>query len=227
MSEREALQIALDIFRSPALVRVVQRQPLPKNVLQTIRIAGGDALDDKAKEITFGWTEEEVRAAATFFLQQILFEKSSDAYRVLGLKSGAELTAVKDHKRALLKWLHPDRNANRWESVLLQRVVKASDSILGSNGFAVAETVEHEKIKSIGSAVRHQTHRRRKLDSHLEATRVKKFVSWKKHLFSFIKRMSVIAITAFLAFWSVRVLASSGATAQIEIVARSMLSWIK
>jgi hypothetical protein len=227
MVEREALQVALDMFRSPALARKVQRQPLPKNVLQVIRIAAGEAIDEKATEQIFGWTEAEVRSAAILFLQQILFDKSSSSYRVLGLTPDAELNALKDHKRALLKWLHPDRNSNRWESVLLQRVVKAADSILESRGETGNVLGGIESNAPVHVVTQPPTRRRRKPNKNFETTRVRKFLYWKEHLRSFAKRMGFFAAALLIAFLGLRVLAKSETTAQIGGIARNMLVWLK
>jgi hypothetical protein len=71
----------------------------------------------------------DIRAAAVFFLQQVLFAGQGDHYRVLGLTSGAAPEEVREHKRWLLKWLHPDRNNNAWESSLFLRVSQAAEQL--------------------------------------------------------------------------------------------------
>jgi hypothetical protein len=223
MIEREALQVALDMFRSPAQVRNVQRLPLPKNVLQVIRIAAGDAFDQKTLDLTFGWTENEVRDAAVFFLQHILFEKGSHSHRVLGLTEQSDLTALKEHKRALLKWLHPDRNSNRWESVLLQRVLKATDAVnLAMNG---APAPSQKTVVQPLHSLPHQK-RRRKAHIYVETKRIRKFSHWREHLISFARRMSLFVAALTIAFLGVRAVVKSEASGQIEKTMQNMLVWL-
>jgi hypothetical protein len=225
MAEREALQVALDLFRSPAQVRTAQRQPLPKNVLHVIRIAAGETLDDKTGEFYFGWTETDIRAAAVFFLQQILFEKNSHAFRLLGLPPNASLTDVKDHKRALLKWLHPDRNANKWESVLLQRVVKASESVVATIG-DVPSNNDPVVCRVVSHPMRSERKRHQSIRG-LETKRVRKPLNWRTRLLSFAKRLSLIAAATAIAFLGVRAITKPESSDHIFIMARNMFAWIE
>jgi hypothetical protein len=226
MVEREALQVALDMFRSPTLVRPAQRLPLPKNVLQVIRIAAGETLDDKAIESSFGWSETELRAAAVFYLQQILFDKNSDAYRLLGISSEASLADLKDHKRALLKWLHPDRNANKWESILLQRVISAADSILPRYDDAKPYQTSPALSTPSNIRLRHKSRHQHSLNRGIEVKRVRKPIHWLQRLRSFVKRMSLIASALTLIFLGARAISKSEDSTEIVSMARNMFAWI-
>ena len=57
------------------------------------------------------------------------FDKRSDPYRVLGLAQGASMEDVRENKRLLLKWLHPDRNPRPAEWAHLARVIEAAEAI--------------------------------------------------------------------------------------------------
>jgi hypothetical protein len=76
-----------------------------------------------------------VREACVTVLSVILFNRRTDPHRVLGLQAGASEDEVRDHKRLLLKWLHPDRNPARQgdgrERELLTRVLEAAAEIEG------------------------------------------------------------------------------------------------
>jgi hypothetical protein len=76
-----------------------------------------------------GSSKQSSRTRAIFFLQQALLYPGADNYRVLGLSPGATLNDIKDHKRLLLKWLHPDRNSSSWEQLLFQRVATAATDL--------------------------------------------------------------------------------------------------
>jgi hypothetical protein len=227
MAEREALQVALDMFRSPSLVRRVKTQPLPKNVLHVIRIAAGESLDVGDNEISSGWDEMEVRAAAVFFLQQVLFDKNADIYRVLGLTSDASFVEVKDHKRSLLKWLHPDRNANKWESVLLPRLLKASDTLLASFGSTASESVGVIVPAGVQPHNALQTRRRSPNFKNSKIPRARKHLYLKAHLLSFAKRVCLVIGALTIIVLSFELFTKSENSKHVLEIARDVLIWIE
>jgi hypothetical protein len=87
--------------------------------------SGGTEAIALAAEQT-GESSHDVQAAAIFFLQQMLVRPGLDNYSTLGLRPGASVNQIKEHKRLLLLWLHPDKNHNSWETLLLQRVIAAA-----------------------------------------------------------------------------------------------------
>ncbi len=131
MKQRPAVELALDLYRHPALLPTVRKAPLPTDMLNLIRVAAsGEAETAEATPIA-DTNQSELRAAAAFFMQQILFQAGNDHYRILGLTKNAGPQEIKDHKRLLLKWLHPDLNRNKWESAYFQRVLAAAQKIEG------------------------------------------------------------------------------------------------
>jgi hypothetical protein len=131
MQTLNALDIALQLYRQPALARRVQRNGLPPRVLSLIKIAAGSE-EELALPVAHTPGEiREIREAAIFFLQNCLFQAGGDSYRVLGVEHGAPIEEIRRHKRWLLKWLHPDLNRNTWEAAYLQRVLAAWNDIAG------------------------------------------------------------------------------------------------
>ncbi len=121
MLDQNAIQIAVDVYKQPLLMPRIKNATLPKGMLSVIKLAAGENL--------IGPTEEEnsfKRDASVFFLQQILSSASNNNYRQLGLEPGASIEMIREHRRWLLKWLHPDRNHNKWESRLFRRVNEAA-----------------------------------------------------------------------------------------------------
>jgi hypothetical protein len=126
MERRAALDIALDMVQRPLLARQAQAQPLPTDVLHLIRIAA-DSDDDVAwASRTRARSPREIREAAVMFLQQVLFHPRADSFRLMGLAPTATLEDLHEHRKWLLKWLHPDRNRDKWESQLFKRVLDAA-----------------------------------------------------------------------------------------------------
>jgi hypothetical protein len=125
----QAFDVALKIYRRPSLVRAERRKPLPLDILPLIRIASGSEVAPEFLTTERAKSELEAREASVFFLQQVLLFSKSDEYRQLGLTSHATPEQINEHKRYMLKWLHPDRNRNKWESAMFQRVANAAGKL--------------------------------------------------------------------------------------------------
>jgi hypothetical protein len=122
---RQALDLALDLARMPTLANAMRAHPLPADTLVVIRIAA-DCPETCSEAVrTTGLKATTIRDACVFYLQQILLASDADSYRVLGVQPGATRSEMREHMRWLLKWLHPDKDRDEWESVFAERVLKA------------------------------------------------------------------------------------------------------
>jgi hypothetical protein len=142
-----AKDLALEVFRQPILARRLQKQQLPDGMLDVIKIAAGDSatLNPNADD-------PQLHNAAIFFLQQALLSNENDNFRLLGLNPNANLDEIREHRRWLLKWLHPDRNHNKWESTLFARVNAAATQLEAAHGMnavlnisTLSKTPRHRK----------------------------------------------------------------------------------
>jgi hypothetical protein len=132
MSRRQAIDIALDALAKPGIAAFLSAGPLPDGLKCLLRIvAEGEWRDAATAHAYRTHGPEAVRAASAAFLSEVLFARQTDPYRVLGLPQGASLGEVREHKRLLLKWLHPDRNPDAVERELLSRVIAAAEAIEG------------------------------------------------------------------------------------------------
>ena len=121
----QALDQALAFHREPGDLAVVRHLDLPEDLQLVLRIAAGDS---EATHLAAQLTDESpgaLREAAIFYLQQLLFADEGDSYRVLGVNPDAADEQIKLHYRLLVRWLHPDRNSDEWESVFADRVNRA------------------------------------------------------------------------------------------------------
>ena len=83
MARPGALRLALDLTAMPVLAGVMQQQPLPRDVLEVIKIAARcPETSDRAERLT-GESAEDIRQAAMLYLQSVLFAGGADHYRVL------------------------------------------------------------------------------------------------------------------------------------------------
>ena len=130
MSRRQAIDIALDALAKPGIASFLSAGPLPDGLKCLLRIvAEGEWRDAETAHAYKAHSPETVRAASAAFLSEVLFARQTDPYRVLGLPPGASPGEVRDHKRLLLKWLHPDRNPQATERAFLSRVIAAAEAI--------------------------------------------------------------------------------------------------
>jgi hypothetical protein len=73
-----------------------------------LRVAAGDPASEKAAVDATGRSNEAVRQAATFFIEQILLAPDADSYRVLGASPAASNGELRHNMALLMRWLHPD-----------------------------------------------------------------------------------------------------------------------
>lgn len=106
----DILGVVLALHRAPAMRFDLRGQPLPADLGLILRLAAPSQslLDDTAARI--GETPATLREAARFYLQQVLFEPGTDAYRVLGVAPDAAVAHIREHHQWLQRWLHPDRH---------------------------------------------------------------------------------------------------------------------
>ncbi|WP_119271337.1 J domain-containing protein [Taklimakanibacter deserti] len=133
MSKRPAIEIALDLREMPSLAKTVRKRPLPPEVMPLLRVAAGSSQHTQEFAGKYRRSEAHIREACIFFLQQAMLFSGADNYRTLGLAPGAPAEQVREHRRWLLMWLHPDRNMDKWESALFDKVVAAANAINGGS----------------------------------------------------------------------------------------------
>jgi hypothetical protein len=109
----------------PTLSAGMRAQALPADTIVVIRIAAGSAETTHAAAALTGRSPKTIVNAARFYLEQILFAPDADCIRILGGHAGSTREELREHLRWLMLWLHPDRNANEWESVFAERVIHA------------------------------------------------------------------------------------------------------
>lgn len=135
LRHKSAIDIALEAHRRPELLSLMSASPLPRDVKKLLRIAANGAQSELKGKRYGDHSPDAIQEVSTAFLSVILFSKRSDPYRVLGLNPGASGDEVRENKRLLLKWLHPDRNLTGKNGgqnrELLSRVLEAAAEIEG------------------------------------------------------------------------------------------------
>ncbi len=127
--QSHALRSAIELVHVPSNVRWQRSAPLPEGVLLLLRVAAGseDALEEAAQLTRRG--RDDIRAAAGFFIEQIMLDPGADSYRRLGANRDAPTAALRQHMALLMKWLHPDIERSGHHALFAERVSRAWDTI--------------------------------------------------------------------------------------------------
>jgi hypothetical protein len=129
MREGTALESALGLLHLPSRVRTLRSRELPADLETLLRIVAGDdgALSQAMK--TSELSESVVQAAASFYVEQILLHPEADSYRVLGAAPDATIDELRRNMALLLRWLHPDHEANSARALFANRVTQAWNDV--------------------------------------------------------------------------------------------------
>lgn len=109
MSEWDAIRAAIKVYATPASVRIVRTAPLPPGMTSLLAIATGDVGALRSAARALDRSEDGIRDAVSFYVEQIVFAPGAEAHRILGCDPGASMDDLKRHRSLLLNWLHPDR----------------------------------------------------------------------------------------------------------------------
>ena len=202
LRRESAVLEALDMFKQPARTRTLQWHAVPAEMLEVIKIAAGD------QATTLRWAEssreepETVRQAAVFFLQQTIAKSGDDKFKMLGLTEDASRDELRLHKRWLLKWLHPDRNPSKWETVLFHRISAVAGALEGAldDRITKPEALGSEPKPENTAPQTRTEHRGRSPHVHKRLRGPVRLVSWKNLLHRAARRILIAAVLLALVF---------------------------
>ena len=133
MTRRQAIDIAMSSRGKADAGSLLSVGPLPEGVKDLLHVvAEGEWRAPSTGHVYARHSVGEVRAASAAFLTAALFNRKADPYRTLGLAPGAKPEDIRENKRLLLKWLHPDRNPDPRERAYLGQVIEAAEAIEGT-----------------------------------------------------------------------------------------------
>jgi hypothetical protein len=190
--DKEAMSLAVGSYRG--LQRGKRENSPSKGMITVIKAAAGDENTLAQEALHHHLSTEEIREAAKHYLLRMLLDPERQGIRLLGLADDAKETEIKDHKRWLLKWLHPDRNPNSWEQALFHRVNAIKIEAVKIDGQKPAPTMvpTDRKHHSV------QIEKRRKFQRHrlVPSETRKRDTSARRLLFQFAKPVLASAIIA-------------------------------
>ena len=129
MRDETALELAVGLLQLPSRARALRDAALPRDVEALLNIVAGEghALANAAR--VSGLPERAVNDAAGFYVEQILLHPGADSYRALGANPDATMDQLRRNMALLLRWLHPDHEANSARAIYAGRVTEAWNNI--------------------------------------------------------------------------------------------------
>lgn len=129
MRDGEALKVAVDLLHVPSRLRMARADPLPRGVPLLLLVAANDReAVGQAVHIT-DRSQDVVRDAAAFFIEQVLLCPEADSYRVLGASPQATRSELRRNMACLIKWLHPDSDPHAAHAIFASRVTMAWEDL--------------------------------------------------------------------------------------------------
>jgi hypothetical protein len=169
MISASAVHDAWALYRQPVLSRKLSRMNFHPDMLELIKIAAGDDETIRKWSEEIGTDADHLQDAAAFYLQQVMGRPGNDAYGTIGLAADASALDIKNHKRWLLKWLHPDRNPSVWRQSLYRKVTAAAEQIEGKGPAVIPLALS-----------KHHTHAAHGRPKRRNNSRPMPVVSWKQ-----------------------------------------------
>jgi hypothetical protein len=122
--------LALTFHRAPTQHAALLhgQAPLPPGLGALLKLAGGSEPDPESAALA---PPDELKAAALFFIEQVLLHHDGSHYRVLGLGPAATTAQIKEHHRLLMRVFHPDRERHDddWKDAFATRINLAYTSL--------------------------------------------------------------------------------------------------
>ena len=125
MRRHQALDDAIALARGPVRAAALRAAPFPPGVRLVLDILAGDARAIRRAEADYGIAAAVLVDLAENYVLQTMLYRGAPPRHILGLNPDDPRPTARDHMGALLKWVHPDRNPNPWQSAFVARVAEA------------------------------------------------------------------------------------------------------
>lgn len=162
----QAINVAVAVYKQPNQFVIPRPGRYPKCMLDVIKSAAGDEATIRAISDDLKLPNDAIVSICKFYLQKLITSSGSDPFLMLALDRNASAADIKDHKRWLLKWLHPDRNSSKWESALFSMIGNATLQLERGNfnqqPLALIAPIADRKQRSRHRSWRHAKMRKRR-----------------------------------------------------------------
>lgn len=129
-----AIDAAFLLAKIPTIAPWLRAMPVPADIALALRIVTGNEIEIERVCRRFSCSAETAELLIKTYLQHIILFPGADNYRILCARPETSCSDIKRNYRLLVRWLHPDMNANDWESGLLFRVTTAWEELMNGYG---------------------------------------------------------------------------------------------
>lgn len=147
LREPSALVAALAVHSQPAASQLARRSNFPAGMTFLLEVAAGDEEALHVANTMTGQTDETLRKAAGFYIEQVMFSQTDDSYRILGADRTASMGELRRHMVLIMKWLHPDVEASSQlqtdvdRTIFVSRVTGAWENLKSSERRALYDSI--------------------------------------------------------------------------------------
>jgi hypothetical protein len=195
MHELAAIRAALVDYYQPLRSRKITAE-YPKGIIEVIKVAAGDMPTIEALSNDLQVDEKTLQEAASFYLQQLHFKHAKTPFQKLGLSDSATVDEVTQHKRWLLKWLHPDRNPNKWQTSMFQSVTDAAQ-----HAAVLAATIRPSPTMPSEPRRQHENlSRNRKQNLVMRPRKPVRVILWKEVLSRISRKLVLLVVFGLLLY---------------------------
>jgi hypothetical protein len=206
VSEFDAIKAAIKAYSQPLSFQPRERTKLPDGMLLAIKVAAGDAASIEKAAEGVGHDNASLQDAVSFYLQQQLIGGKANPFQQLGLSPDASPEDIVLHKRWLLKWLHPDRNPNKWQSQMFIGVTTAAQAATAMitsqqpiSGLPPASVFHSPQKKTQSKSV--SSHNRH---SHVHKRKRVRIVDWRQVFWRLARRVALVLVIMPLVYFGAK-----------------------
>lgn len=122
---RPAIRAAISVYHDPTSLPRRAADPLPPGMTELLGLLNSGSAPAAADCEELGIETDELVAAARFYVSHVVCHDGADDYRLFGADTSTPMDRLRQHRRLLLRWIHPDASDGELNSSLFQRLNEA------------------------------------------------------------------------------------------------------
>lgn len=122
---RPAIRAAISVYHDPTSLPRRAADPLPPGMTELLGLLTSGSAPAAVDCDELGIETDELVAAARFYVSHVVCHDGADDYRLLAADASTPMDRIRQHRRLLLRWIHPDASRDEFNSTLFQRLNEA------------------------------------------------------------------------------------------------------
>lgn len=122
---RPAIRAAISVYHDPTSLPRRAADPLPPGMTELLGLLNSGSAPAAVDCEELGVETDELVAAARFYVSHVVCHDGADDYRLFGADTSTPMDRLRQHRRLLLRWIHPDASHGEFNEKLFQRLNEA------------------------------------------------------------------------------------------------------